>query len=101
MSDHEYDINFSNAAFKDLIDIQTYTSSTFGEIQREIYQQKLDIGFRSIGSMPTIGHVHPLLSPSLRIFNIEKHMVIYAIDEARRSVNILRIVHQKINLSSV
>ncbi|MBK9151962.1 MAG: type II toxin-antitoxin system RelE/ParE family toxin [Saprospiraceae bacterium] len=101
MSGHEFRLSFSNKAFDDLNNIQTYTEITYGSLQKEIYEEKLKEGFAKIASMPGIGHRHKYLKEDLRVFNIEKHLVIYQVHEEKQEVVILRILHKNSDRTSL
>ncbi len=101
MSDRNFKIEFSDKAFEDIHQIQTYTLLTFGSAQKDIYQQKLDVSFKKIAFMPSIGHTHKQLPKDLKIYNVERHIVVYRVIEDESIIIVVRILHQKVNLSSV
>jgi plasmid stabilization system protein ParE len=98
MLDHNYRLRFSINAFKDIIEIQTYTEMTFGVNQREIYQLKIDTAIKKLLIMPSIGR---FFSEKIWIYNVEKHCIMYTFSEEKKIVEILRIVHQKMNLDNL
>lgn len=101
MSGRKYNLVFSNLAFEDISEIQTYTELTFGSTQKSLYEGKLQNGFAQLSKHPEIGHIHKLLPKNLRVFIIEKHIIIYQISEEDSLLQIVRIVHQKVNLSEI
>jgi toxin ParE1/3/4 len=102
MSDlNKFFIKFSEEAFEDLSQIQTYTKLTFGDAQKVIYENKLNKGLEKLSVMPTIGHKSIHLKSELFIYSIEKHLIIYNFSDKENIISIARILHHKTNLKDI
>lgn len=92
-------IEISEAANEEFSDIYHYTVLTFGEKQYEIYEGKFKSAFLKIRNMPTIGHSRPDLPSEYLCYNMEQHAIIYKVNEANKSISILRVIHTKANFN--
>jgi toxin ParE1/3/4 len=91
----------TNEAILDIESILQYSIETFGESKTKEYLDTLYAKIYTIASMPGIGHRHKYLKEDLRVYNIEKHLVIYQIHEEKQEVVILRILHKNSDLTSL
>ena len=91
----------SSEAITDLQYLFQYSIETFGIAKTEEYVKNIYKRISNLGTMPGIGHLHKLLPENLRVINVEKHIVIYKVIEEESKVIIVRIVHQKVNLSNI
>lgn len=92
-----YRIIISDEVNEDFSDIYHYTVLTFGEKQYDIYEEKLKNTISKISKMPSIGHSRSDLPKKYLCFPVEQHFIIYQIDEAIKSINIIRILNSKMN----
>lgn len=69
----------SEAAERDLVEIFTYTVTTWGYGQASQYLDLLSEAFVLLASMPHMGIGSARLSKGLRRFPVEKHVVFYRI----------------------
>lgn len=65
------------------------------------YLENLHLKFEKLEKMPGIGHFHSSLIRDVRVVNFESHNVLYKVNENEMVIEILRIVHQKINLDKL
>ena len=72
MSDLNYKIIFSKKSEVDLIGILQYTETTFGYLQKEVYQGKFFKAFSNLSKHPEIGHKNKHLQENLKVLRIEK-----------------------------
>jgi toxin ParE1/3/4 len=96
-----YQLVISDLASKDLEHIFQYSIETFGERKTLEYLENLHLKLEQLEKMPGIGHIHISLDTEIRIMNYESHNVLYKINENDLDIEILRIVHQKINLNNL
>lgn len=96
-----YELNYSAEALEDLIYILQYTFETFGEKQMNIYYNKIEKSLDSLKTMPTIGHSRKDIPFETLAYNVEKHTIIYEIVEDKKLVQILRILHSKMDFDEV
>lgn len=96
-----YQLIISDLASIDLEQIFQYSIETFGENKALEYLENFHIKFEKLEKMPGIGHFHSSLIQNVRVMNFESHNVLYKINEHKMVIEILRIVHQKINLDTL
>ena len=99
--DIKYDINITESAQKDLENIYFYISEellenesaidTITEIKEKIF---------SLGIMPSrysFVNDFSLVKMGYRHINVKNYIILYLIDEKKKTVNIARIVHGRMN----
>lgn len=74
------ELKISNEAFVDIESILQYSIETFGIMKAEEYLHYLYGKISKITKMPSIGHSHKQLPDDLKLYNVERHMVIYKVD---------------------
>ncbi len=80
--------------------ILQFSVETFGESIADEYFMKIDIALTKLSNMPSIGHKRNDIPSDTLAFNVEKHVIIYEIKEAEKTVHILRILHSRMNFRS-
>lgn len=96
-----YSSNISDEALVDIEYIFQFGIETFGLIQTQNYLKDLYLAVDKIAQMPTRGHNHSQLPSQFLVYNLDSHMLIYIINESQKSIEILRIVHKKVDLSGI
>jgi toxin ParE1/3/4 len=96
-----YEPVFSNEARDDIVGILQYTQETFGIRQKNIYENYMKAEIEKLSLMPTIGHKHSFLNEMYRVINFQSHLIIYTVNQAQKQINILRIVHKKVDLQGL
>lgn len=94
-------IKIADLAYGDIEQLFQYSIETFGEARTLQY---LDTLFAKIDRLTKMSEIGRLLKPNesaMRIINVEKHVVIYQVNEGNDEVVVLRIVHQKINMDDL
>lgn len=86
---------FARSAEEDLADIVDYTAITWGVAQANTYLDGLEQLAASVSGNPRIGKPCENLSPSLRAFPYESHVLYYLIDSD--AITIVRVLHQSMN----
>ncbi len=69
-------IEISTEAYVDIEYILKYSIETFGSIKAEEYMYTLYEKISKLSKFSHIGHSHKFLPNSIRVYNIEKHIVI-------------------------
>jgi toxin ParE1/3/4 len=92
-----YSIIISFEADQDLFDILDYTEETFGESQRLVYFSQFKTAFERLAKMPSIGHSRSDIPLDTLALSVEQHTVIYEVIEHDKLVQILRILHSKMD----
>jgi toxin ParE1/3/4 len=95
------EIVISDLALLDIDYMLQFSIETFGDIQTKKYLKLIYEKISQLSAHPEIGHQHKLLSNALRIINVEKHVILYQVLEQEKVIQIIRIVHQKVNISDV
>lgn len=86
----------SNAAIADLEDIGRYTQEQWGRGQRVAYLEGLNDQFKALSLNPRLAAERQDFDPPVRIHPHEKHLIVYAIDDA--GILIVRVLHQSMNV---
>ena len=94
-------IEISTEANVDIEYILQYSIETFGIIKAEDYMYTLYEKISKLSKFSHIGHFHKFLPNNIRVYNIEKHIVLYKILEEESIVLILRVVHNRVNLAEI
>ena len=87
-----YNLLLSSTAQDDLTTIMEYTIQKWGDHQADKYFEQLQNGLEKIQDNPKIGRVRTDISDRHRSILIEKHIVIYLVQDT--DVLVSRILHQ-------
>ncbi|MGB0720097.1 MAG: type II toxin-antitoxin system RelE/ParE family toxin [Bdellovibrionales bacterium] len=88
----------SPEARNDIKNILSYTTHEWGEKQADIYMEKIWAGLQILLDHPQIGKTIDHIFPHCRLWNAEKHYVVYRIKE--NQIEIVRFLHLKSDLSA-
>jgi toxin ParE1/3/4 len=92
----------SGRARRDLDEIRDWTIATWGREQWQLYYRGLGAAFRRITTDPSCGRPRDILSPGMRSLAYEKHLIFFSpVASFGGKPVILRILHQRRNLSAV
>lgn len=92
----------SGRARRDLDEIRDWTIATWGREQWQVYYRGLGAAFRRIADDPSCGRPRGMLGPGMRSLVYERHLIFFApITSFAGQTVILRILHQRRNLSAV
>ncbi|GJL56132.1 MAG: toxin ParE1 [Nitrospirales bacterium] len=80
-------------AQSDLDEIADYTINTFGIEQARRYRDSLETCFQTLAESPLLGRSAAQLSPDLRRYEIQLHVVFYILTET--GVLIVRVLHER------
>jgi len=92
-----FELQITSEAYHDLLDIENYTFSEFGENQWIKYGQKLDSSLKSILNNPLIGHKRIDIPLNYLSFVVGEHLLIYRISES--TIYLLRVYHSKMDFT--
>ena len=90
-------IEFSRAAEGDLLEIFLYSIEEHGLVQAERYKDQLDKTFQTLSDNPKITRLREEITPPVRVYPAQKHMIVYTILEDGQTVYILRVRHHREN----
>ena len=88
-------VTLKPAARRDFRSILAYTSAQWGVTQRDIYRAAIDRAFETLGANPEIGKARDELSPGLRSYQVEQHVIYYRVSSS--GVRIVRILHGRMD----
>lgn len=97
MSSRSLPVRLSRKARQDFIDILRYTGETWGEVQLEVYRDKIDDALQAVGHNPELGHKREDLPPTHRAYLVGAHVVVYRIED--QGIGVVRILHQRMRLA--
>lgn len=90
-------LEFSRAAENDLLDIFLYGIQEHGLTQAELYKGYLETAFQTLSENPRITRLREESTPAVRVYPIQKHMIIHTILEDGQTVHVLRVRHHSEN----
>ena len=90
-------IEFSLAAESDLLEIFLYGIQEHGLAQAERYKGQLEKTFQTISDNPKITRLREEITPPVRVYPAQKHMIVYTILEDGQTVYVLRVRHSREN----
>lgn len=93
----EYSLELSEEAVSDLIDIQNYTFTNYGENQLKKYETVLDKALDSIRSFPNSGHSRPDIPRNYQVVQAGEHMIIYRVEVTK--IYVIRVLHASMNFN--
>lgn len=83
----------------DLDEILEVSREVWGERQVRRYADAINRGLRTVDQFPGVGRHRNDLSPGLRTFPVESHLILY--EEQGNVVVVLRIAHQRQRLDDL
>jgi toxin ParE1/3/4 len=92
-------ILLSPLAKNDLFAIAEYTMQKWGNNQADIYLDKIDKALLKIQDNPNIGRVRSDISDRHRSFLMEKHLLVYTVEDTE--IIISRILHHSRDIKSI
>jgi len=92
-------IEFSLAAEDDLLEIFLYGIEAHGLAQAERYKGRLDKSFQTLSESPGIARLRQEITPPVRVYPVQKHLIVYTIQEDGQTVFVLRVRHHRENWS--
>ena len=97
-SDSEYSVELSEEAVSDLIDIQNYTYTNYGENQLIKYETILDEALKGILLFPNSGHGRPDIPVNYQVVQAGEHMIIYRVEEMK--IYVIRVLHASMDFDT-
>lgn len=95
MSENKYSLQISLEAYDDLIDIQSYTFQTYGELQMHSYSHELDRALMHIINYPLSGHRRDDIPKGYLAWPVKEHIMIYRIEA--EVIFLVRVLHGKMD----
>lgn len=96
-SSPEYILELSEEAYEDLVNIQNYTYSKYGENQWQEYGIDLDKGIAHILEHPFSGHTRKDVPNGYQASTVREHVMIYRVED--KTIYLVRILHGKMNFT--
>ena len=95
MSKSKYALELSQEAYDDLVSIQNYTYSEFGENQWKKYGHDLDQGMIHILNYPLLGHRRDDVPEPYITWPVREHVMIYRVEG--QTIYLVRVLHAKMD----
>jgi toxin ParE1/3/4 len=95
MSARRPSVTLRPTARRDFRSILAYTTSQWGTAQRDEYRAAINRALETLGANPEIGKAREDLSPGLRSYQVEQHVIYYRI--TGNTARVLRILHGKMD----
>ena len=94
----EFSIELSEEAVSDLVDIQNYTFTNYGENQLQKYETILDKALYGILFFPNSGHSRPDIPVNYQVVQAGEHMIVYRVEETK--IYVIRVLHASMNFDN-
>lgn len=94
-SNHKYILELSHEAYDDLVNIQNYTFTKYGEKGWVNYGADLDHALLHIQNHPFTGHTRQDIPENYLTWNVNEHVLIYRLEE--NTIYLVRVLHRKMN----
>lgn len=94
----EYSLELSKEAVSDLVDIQNYTFTNYGENQLKKYETILDKALNGILLFPDSGHSRPDIPINYQVVQAGEHVIIYRVEEMK--IYVIRVLHASMNFNN-
>lgn len=88
-------VKFSGGASRDIIDIYHYSFSNYGQEQADSYFERMQTCLEIIRKNPEIGRFDARVTPAIRRFDFESHVIFY--DVIKDYILVVRILHHAMN----
>ncbi len=92
-------LRLSPRAQRDVVHILRYTAEHWGMQQLARYREKLETAFAAIQTNPDAGYRREDLPFTHRLYLVGSHVIVYR-EEASGELSVVRILHQRMMLSS-
>jgi toxin ParE1/3/4 len=89
----------SNKAVQDLHEIGRYTPNKWGVSQRNAYLKELDNCFSRLSENPHLWIQCDSIAKGYRKFPLQSHVIYYRLS-AKRTVDIIRVLHKSMDVTS-
>jgi toxin ParE1/3/4 len=96
MSARDFQLKLSPRARRDFTLILRYTGKTWGEAQVFVYRGLIDAALEAIRLNPNVGHGHPDLPDTHRVYPVGSHIIVYRV--RHDVIGVLRILHKRMSL---
>ncbi len=94
-SSPEYTLEISDEAYDDLVHIQHYTYSVYGEDRWRAYGRDLDKALRHITNHSLSGHIRNDMPEIYRAWSVNEHIMVYRPEG--RIIYLIRVLHSKMD----
>ncbi len=94
-SNHKYSLELSEEAYDDLVNIQNYTYTNFGEKGWKLYGEALDQCLLQVLEHPHSGHKRKDIPDKYLCWNVREHVLIYRIEN--EVIYVVRVLHKRMN----
>lgn len=94
------EIRITPAAKEHLLDIWSYTETTWGEAQTDEYLMEIDAIFERLTENPHLGKARPEIQSNYRSISVKSHVVFYIVSDNNDFVDIIGVIHARMDTPS-
>jgi len=94
------EVRITPAAKGHLLDIWSYTETTWGESQADTYLMEIDVAFKQLADNPQLGKARPEIRNGYRSIPVKSHVVFYIVTDNSAFVNIIGVLHARMDTAS-
>lgn len=96
MSARDFQLKLSPRSRRDFTFILLYTGKNWGQAQVFVYGDLIDAALEAIRLNPNVGHSHPDLPETHRVYPVGSHVIVYRVwDDV---IGVVRILHKRMSL---
>jgi len=99
MSYPKYSYFLAPKAEQDVVDIAAFGTYEWGELEATRYTQQFLDAFNELTLFPHLGQAVVLEHPHYRSWRVGSHIVFYRVDESIKEIEIVRILHARMDAS--
>lgn len=96
MSAHDFQLKLAPRARRDFTHILRYTGESWGQTQVFVYRDLINAALESIRLNPNVGHGHPDLPETHRVYPVGSHVIVYRVWD--NVIGIVRILHKRMSI---
>ena len=97
MSAPRRELKLSKRARRDFLHILAYTERTWGAQQVLTYRALIKEALETLQQQPGIGHKHPALPDTHRIYPVGSHLIVYR--DHKGMIEVFRMPHERMSLA--
>jgi len=94
----DYSLELSEESVSDLVDIQNYTFTNYGDNQMKKYGDILDKALNGILTFPNSGHSRPDIPENYQVVPAGEHLIIYRVEKMK--IYVVRVLHASMNFKN-
>lgn len=94
------EVRITPAAKAHLLEIWSYTETTWGEAQADSYLKEIGAAFAQLADNPLLGKARSEVGRGYRSLLVKSHVVFYTATDSKQFVNIIGVLHARMDVAS-